>query len=79
MKVHKMNSSTERHETCQSAQKLKISKKDLALQIACLPFKRDELKCIWKMRRDVKQFIKTGVITNDKLDTLFDTVLKRFK
>ena len=73
-----MVNSTERRNACHTAQKLKMTKKDLALQIANLPFTKIELLDIWKMRQDVKRFIKTGVIGNQKLDMLLDMVLKRY-
>ena len=72
-----MVNSTERN-ACHTAQKLKMTKKDLAQQIANYPFTKIELLDIWKMRQDVKRFIKTGVIGNQKLDMLLDIVLKRY-
>ena len=73
-----MVNSTERRNACHTAQKLKMTKKDLAMQIANLPFTKIELLDTWKMRQDVKRFIKTGVIGNQKLDMLLDMVLKRY-
>ena len=78
LNVYNMVNSTERRNACHTAQKLKMTKKDLALQIANLPFTNIVLLDIWKMRQDVKRFIKTGVIGNQKLDMLLDMVLKRY-
>ena len=74
-----MSDSIERRKTSKLAAAQGITKKDLALRLVNLPFKRQELNELYDMKRDVKNFIETGATANDKLDMLFDTILKRFK
>lgn len=72
MKAHMLVDSIERREACQSVKCRKITKMNLVYQIINLIFKKANFADIFKIQRDVKQFIETGK------NMTCDAVLKGF-
>ena len=77
LKKHNVTDPSEQHTTCLNALKQKMTKKDLAVMVAALPFTSTELMTILSLKNDLKNFIRTGVFNNLQLETVFDNVEKR--
>ena len=75
--VHKVTDAEERRSACYRAKICNLIKRDLAMQIANLPLTKEDMLRIWDMRQDVKNFLRTKVIKNQRLDQLLDDIIRR--
>lgn len=76
-KVPKLVDKKESHAISLSAPKCKMTKRQLLLLVAGLPFTRAELDAIWKKKDDIKQYLDTGVLSNE-LDSIITKIINKY-
>ena len=54
-----------------------MTRRDLVLYIANLPFNKDEIDHIWGMRGDLVKYVETKQMDNKELGDILDRVLNR--
>ena len=77
LKKHKMTDAAERHHVCLNTPRYQMSKRELALYVANMPFKKDEMKQFWKMKNALKRYLETDEL-DEGLDNILTAALKRY-